>query len=348
MPLDNAPTGVRENVSKTHLDLHFAQSTAFARRLCGRVALRNMRSHFAIQMFIAALGLAVREARRNPEIANAACHKAGVKAKRLEVRIARLVVGKRIRARQDQIARWANAAAYIAHPPNGDVPPADWRDATRYIIRRGGLRRLSNLYAHRRDGKADRSARQATFYDEPGENTTQEWYTPEYIFDALGCEFDLDPASPGRDLVPWIPAHCHFTSDGLERDWFGFVWLNPPYGRGVLPLWVEKFADHGNGIALVPERTSTAWWQALVSRADMILCVKSKIPFSNAAGERTSAFPIGSTLVAIGDNAVKGLIRGYHNGLGILLIPAPQFRVERASQPNMAKAEHLHPFVSAD
>ena len=27
--------------------------------------------------------------------------------------------------------------------------------------------------------------------------TSQEWYTPPYIFDALGCRFDLDPASPG-------------------------------------------------------------------------------------------------------------------------------------------------------
>jgi hypothetical protein len=27
-------------------------------------------------------------------------------------------------------------------------------------------------------------------------DTTAEWYTPPYIFDALGCRFDLDPASP--------------------------------------------------------------------------------------------------------------------------------------------------------
>ena len=124
------------------------------------------------------------------------------------------------------------------------------------------------------------------FYDSIDPATTsQEWYTPPYIFDALGCQFDLDPASPGRDVVPWVPATTHYTTEGLVRQWRGFVWLNPPYGRDRLPAWVEKFAEHGNGIILVPERTSTEWWQKLSSRADMILFVNKKIPF--VSGERT-------------------------------------------------------------
>jgi hypothetical protein len=181
MSLDIAHTEVRESVSQTH----FGEALGFASRLYGRVSLRDMRSHTAIRMFIAALGLAVREARRDPETANAMCRKSSVKAKRLEVRVARLVAGRR-RSRQDQIARWANAAAYIAHPPNGDAPPPDWRQAARYIGRRGGVRRLSNLYSHRAS-ETDRSsahgprtvAGEAGF---PGENTTQEWYTPPHVF----------------------------------------------------------------------------------------------------------------------------------------------------------------------
>ena len=72
--------------------------------------------------------------------------------------------------------------------------------------------------------------------------------------------------------------------------------LDSRFGRGVLPLWLEKFVRHGNGIALVPERTSTVWWQGLVSQSDMILCVNSKIPFANATGEQTSAFPSAASL----------------------------------------------------
>ena len=34
-----------------------------------------------------------------------------------------------------------------------------------------------------------------------------------------------------------------------------------PYRRRVLRLWLDKFAKHGNGVALVPERTSMRWRQ---------------------------------------------------------------------------------------
>jgi hypothetical protein len=280
-------------------------------------------------MCVAQLGLAVREARRDPEAANAACRKAGIKGKRLEVRVVRLVAGRRIRARSDQVPRWANAAAYIAHPPNGDEPPATWRDAIRYINRRGGVRNLSDLYAGSRSNLStllrappdDPVYRDGLYYRIEQDDTTSEWFTPKYIFDSLRCQFDLDPASPGQKIVPWIPASHHYTSYGLEREWFGFVWLNPPYGRNVLPLWVEKFARHGNGIALVPERTSTGWWQDLVARADLVLCVNKKIPFATLAGEQNTPFPIGSTFVAIGEQGVRGLLNAHRNGLGILLKP---------------------------
>ena len=69
-----------------------------ARRLFGRVAARDWRSHDAIRMYVAQLGLVVREARRNPVAANEACRKVGIKGRRLEVRMVRLVAGKRVRS----------------------------------------------------------------------------------------------------------------------------------------------------------------------------------------------------------------------------------------------------------
>jgi site-specific DNA-adenine methylase len=160
------------------------------------------------------------------------------------------------------------------------------------------------------------------FYDSIDPATTsQEWYTPRYIFDALCCRFDLDPASPGSDVVPWVPANTHYTSEGLERPWSGFVWLNPPYGRDTLPAWVEKFADHGDGIILVPERTSTAWWQKLSSRADLILFVNRKISFIRGDGRKARACAIGSCLVAIGKLGVAGLRCASNKGLGRIVRP---------------------------
>jgi hypothetical protein len=154
-------------------------------------------------------------------------------------------------------------------------------------------------------------------------STTPEWYTPPYIFEALGCRFDLDPASPGADIVPWIPADRCYTrqDDGLRQPWTGFCWVNPPYGRRILRLWVEKFILHGNGIILVAERTSTRWWQALTSRADLVLCVNKKIAFLQATGRKGRAQAIGSTLVAIGERGVAALETAHRNGLGRLLRP---------------------------
>jgi len=85
-------------------------------------ALRDTRSHKAIRAFVAALALAVREARRDPAPVNASCKKLRISGRRLEVRVTRLVVGKRNPKRQDQVARWASAAAYVAHPLCGDAP----------------------------------------------------------------------------------------------------------------------------------------------------------------------------------------------------------------------------------
>jgi hypothetical protein len=163
------------------------------------------------------------------------------------------------------------------------------------------------------------------------ESTTAEWYTPKYIFNALGCRFDLDPASPGREIVPWIPVDEVYTSEGLERNWHGFVWGNFPYGRNILPSWIKKFIDHGNGIALVFDRTSTRWWQQLAARADSVLFLNKKIAFVPATGEKAGASAIGSTLVAMGDKGVAALERASGRGLGILTRPERKDEPERSN-----------------
>ena len=96
---------------------------------------------------------------------------------------------------------------------------------------------------------------------------TDESYTPRHIFRALGCVFDVDAASPGQHVTPWIPAKHFITCHGLSAPWDGCVWLNPPFGprNGIVP-WLERFFAHGNGIALVPDRTSAPWWQRSLRR----------------------------------------------------------------------------------
>jgi hypothetical protein len=57
-----------------------------------------------------------------------------------------------------------------------------------------------------------------------------EWLTPPEILRALG-DFDLDPCAPVTR--PWETAAQHYTAldDGLNKQWNGRVWCNPPFGR---------------------------------------------------------------------------------------------------------------------
>lgn len=130
---------------------------------------------------------------------------------------------------------------------------------------------------------------------------SDEWYTPPEIFAALGLNFDLDPAAPPGG-VPWIPARTHYTraDDGLSRPWRGRVWLNPPYGRATA-AWLERLADHGDGVALVFARSDTAWFQALAPKATAICFVAGRLKFVPGDGrEGSSSAGAPSLLVAYG------------------------------------------------
>lgn len=99
-----------------------------------------------------------------------------------------------------------------------------------------------------------------------------EWLTPPEILEpvvgVLG-EIDLDPCSDGAP-APNVPAGHHFTrsEDGLSREWFGRVFMNPPYGH-VISDWVERLIgefEEGaveEAVALTPARTDTAWFRKL-------------------------------------------------------------------------------------
>lgn len=97
---------------------------------------------------------------------------------------------------------------------------------------------------------------------------SDEWYTPPEVFHALGEIFDLDVAHPAG-VITHVPCSAFLSDGALQRPWSGFVWMNPPFGgRNSLAPWLARFFDHGNGIALTPDRTSAPWWQDAAARAD--------------------------------------------------------------------------------
>lgn len=148
------------------------------------------------------------------------------------------------------------------------------------------------------------------FTHESTHNESQEWYTPRSVFDALAVQFDLDVASPGKDIVDWVPAKRHMTivDDGLLSAWQGNVWMNPPYGQDT-PRWFARFAGHPTGIALVFARTDTMWFHKYICLCDGLLFIKGRLKFvkPNGVSSGTSGAP--SMLVARGKDNCLALQR---------------------------------------
>lgn len=142
---------------------------------------------------------------------------------------------------------------------------------------------------------------------------SDEWYTPKYIFDALGCHFDLDPCGPQSG--GHVPASVtFFGAGGLEKDWYGFVWMNPPFGgrNGITP-WLKKFFRHGDGIALTPDRTSAPWFQEYAPKADALLFLP-KVKFERPDGSLGKSPSNGTCLMAAGEQGLSALIRAQRLG----------------------------------
>lgn len=128
-----------------------------------------------------------------------------------------------------------------------------------------------------------------------GEN---EWYTPAQYIDAarlvLG-EIDLDPASSALANKTVGAANIFTAEDsGLDRDWTGRVWMNPPYSRILLPKFVDKFlqeyrADRvTHGIVLTHAYTDTEWFHKLAKGCRLLCLTRGRISFEDTSGNRAA------------------------------------------------------------
>lgn len=116
-----------------------------------------------------------------------------------------------------------------------------------------------------------------------------EWLTPREILNALGV-FDLDPCAPATRPWPMARAHISLPDDGLAAEWKGRVWCNPPFNRYARPRWMQKMAEHGNGILLVPAATETeAFDRWIWQRAHAVCFIKTRPHFHYVNGERAKA-----------------------------------------------------------
>jgi DNA N-6-adenine-methyltransferase (Dam) len=140
-----------------------------------------------------------------------------------------------------------------------------------------------------------------------------EWFTPAYcleaVRDVLG-EIELDPASsPEANSV--VRATKIFTKkdDGLAREWFGRVFVNPPYGvidgESLASAFCNKaVAEFASGnviecIILVNSLHSQRWQAPLY---DHLICfVDHRIKFVSGDGEENKNPTFQNVFVYLGD-----------------------------------------------
>lgn len=97
--------------------------------------------------------------------------------------------------------------------------------------------------------------------------TTDDWYTPRWIFTAADIHFDLDVCAPADPTMRTVPADRYLTivDDGLTTDWSGTVWCNPPYSKAA--PWCDRWAAHPDGMLLLPAVPEVKWLGVVLNAA---------------------------------------------------------------------------------
>ena len=128
---------------------------------------------------------------------------------------------------------------------------------------------------------------------------TVEWGTPQQFFDNMNDkfgQFTLDASASNKNHK----CENYFTKEdnGLEQQWSGRVWCNPPYGHSV-GKWVEKAVEqvqNGNCLSvtmLLCSTTDVKWFHdwAWGNCAEMVF-VKGRMCFDKGDGQENPAvFP---------------------------------------------------------
>lgn len=119
-----------------------------------------------------------------------------------------------------------------------------------------------------------------------------EWYTPAQYLDAarrVMGGIDLDPASSDR-ANQHVRATRHYTvrDNGLAQDWFGRVWLNPPYAMPYIKSFVGRMVNAwelgeiNQGILLTNSATDTAWYVRAYGACSIACHTAGRIRFLEA------------------------------------------------------------------
>lgn len=127
---------------------------------------------------------------------------------------------------------------------------------------------------------------------------TDNWSTPQDLFDELNEEFNFDLDVCASDWNHKTDRYFTENDDALSRDWdCNCFWMNPPYSDRNLEKWiryadilVKKSATNGlfsinrTGVALVPARIETKYFHECVFNNE-IRFIQGRVHFTDENGK---------------------------------------------------------------
>ena len=140
-----------------------------------------------------------------------------------------------------------------------------------------------------------------------------EWYTPFDLLESVRVvmgSIDIDPAS--SELANTVvKANTFYTieDNGLEKEWHGNVFLNPPYSTDLISAFVNKLiTEYGKerikeAIVLVNNATETKWFQSLIKIASAVCFTFGRTSYWHAEGSQGKPLQ-GQAFVYIGNNPI--------------------------------------------
>lgn len=131
------------------------------------------------------------------------------------------------------------------------------------------------------------------------------WLTPLWLIKALGDDFELDPCGESFHRT----ANQVFTEEGLDKKWFGKVWLNPPYSEAK--IWIAKLIAHNYGTALLFNRMDTKLMQDVVLKASSVFFLEGRIKFLTKDLEEKHNAGTGSVLISFGYTPDYSNLKGW-------------------------------------
>ncbi len=240
---------------------------------------------------------------------------------------ARLECGRRL---MEKKASMAHGAWLPWLEANADVLRFSSRFTAAKLIK--AAQRNVPLAAHLDEPTAVKLSRQMWGHGEGNHRTINtgenEWYTPPEFIDlarrVMGG-IDLDPAS-SEEANETVGATRFFTQedDGLAQEWTGRVWLNPPYSRDLMPLFIDKLKQSyisGNvseALLVSHNSTDTNWFHSLSETLAAICFPARRIKFYR--GDHVAGPTNGQMFIYLGDD-IAAFWREFHP-VGYVVIPA--------------------------